>query len=251
MTGNEIGCPLLPMRCISASMRKKRDRGPACHLPVLLVPEACGIGLSLAEPLTGLPEKPSPQVGQDGDLCACFPLTRLSLGPDSLRWLNSSPPWPCLKSYWAAWTVENSEYKPYIYRIPGWPGTPASLAHTSYPTDLAYMLFRGPCQRILSFPFPETAHPGTRKQLCTSFPEREWESAPLLREMDNFPGARAGPGYQWYLCPCKGVPDSALQSLLGWERSLIPTWNKEQASASLHEVSRCTEIITGWEDFRG
>lgn len=177
MTGNEIGCPLLPMRCISASMRKKRDRGPACHLPVLLVPEACGVGLSLAEPLTGLPEKPSPQVGQDGDLCACFPLTRLSLGPDSLRWLNSSPPWPCLKSYWAAWTVENSEYKPYIYRIPGWPGTPASLAHTSYPTDLAYMLFRGPCQRILSFPFPETAHPGTRKQLCTSFPERVRECA--------------------------------------------------------------------------
>ena len=105
----------------------------------------------------------------------------------------------------------------YIHRIPGWPGTPASLAHTSYPTDLIYILFRGPCQCILSFPLPQRANPETRKQLCISSPER----APLFRELDKFSGTSTGPGYQSYFCPGKGVLDPAFQTLLGYQRGLI------------------------------
>lgn len=65
--------------------------------------------------------------------------------------------------------MANPGYKPYIHQVPGWPGALVSLAHTSYPKELTYM----PHQHILSFLFPQIAHPETRKQLCVSSRERE------------------------------------------------------------------------------
>ena len=70
-------------------------------------------------------------------------------------------------------TVVDSEYKPYIHWISGWPWASANGTHTSYPTDLVYVLFHGHCHCILSFLFAYIAHPETRKQFFIIERERE------------------------------------------------------------------------------
>lgn len=137
------------VRCTLTSTRRKKAV-VLPPFPVPLVSQACHAGLSLVEPPQRLAFKAIPtRMARQGPLCL-FSSRRC---PDFLTRLSSSPPRVCLKTCQAARTVESSEYKPYTHQIPGQTGTLASLAHTSYPTDLICMFFHRPCQCILSLPF--------------------------------------------------------------------------------------------------
>lgn len=143
-----------------ASSRRKRARDHTCHF------QSCGsqahcAGLSLAESPHSLAFNSIPGGWKDGAVCL-FPLAWLSLRlPEVTQFLSSLglpqavPTHSCLSGRALALlprTVADSEYKPYIHWVSAQPGTPASEAPTSYPTDLIYMFFPRLGQCSLSVP---------------------------------------------------------------------------------------------------